>query len=735
MSPRSRKPHWAAYVPVSPRRPAVRRSAVALLVASALTGGYALAAGPITAQLGTVARECDAPQAMRQLAAARQTRTDTRALLADLRTTGAADPRAAALSEEISGLGFTPARYSGWRQKAVDVSDQLHGTTDPGLRKIAVELARHGVGPTPADLLDHEPPPEPGPIADMGKSLGQAADDTLGGAVDAAGQAAKNAAPKPAATGGQGRSEPKTKKQQAEPPLPQTCLDNTASAATNPAAPAVAGTAAPAAPQAAPAPAAPQADPPDEQTAVPLPSYSAEPDPDEDTAGDSSSQDGSDGDGSGETADATSPNGDASTSGDSSADSTGSGDTDSSSSTGGSGSGSSGDIADAREAIQLLGQLMQALGATGDIDAADLAEKLQQAIPAGTGGQDEPETSQGDKPKPTSSTDDSGSTDESGSAGSGDSSSSGDSTSDSGGAGDSSNADGEGTTDEASGAGEAGSGTAAGWQPQAEKLAEQVSEAASSDPLAQELADKLDAAGIDAGSGNEDSGDTSTDDGADESGQSNNQPAGDTSTDDPSPAQNDDTEQNDGSPGNDTSGDSDNGQGGDDQPGGEQPGGDESPSQGGDTSGDESNDESGDPAPANGDTPADEGAGDSGSTEDKPAEDKPAEEQTGPDESGEQPRDPEAGGAEPAASGGDVSADTATWDKLAACESSGDWSTDSGNGYKGGLQFDPATWEAFGGQGDPAQASKDEQIAVAEKVQAEQGWNAWPACSEKLGLS
>ncbi|MDN5920779.1 MAG: transglycosylase family protein, partial [Pseudonocardia sp.] len=46
----------------------------------------------------------------------------------------------------------------------------------------------------------------------------------------------------------------------------------------------------------------------------------------------------------------------------------------------------------------------------------------------------------------------------------------------------------------------------------------------------------------------------------------------------------------------------------------------------------------------------------------------------------------------------------------------------------------PATWEAFGGQGDPAQASKDEQIAVAEKVQAEQGWNAWPACSEKLGL-
>lgn len=71
---------------------------------------------------------------------------------------------------------------------------------------------------------------------------------------------------------------------------------------------------------------------------------------------------------------------------------------------------------------------------------------------------------------------------------------------------------------------------------------------------------------------------------------------------------------------------------------------------------------------------------------------------------------------------------------MAECESSGDWSTDTGNGYKGGLQFDPATWEAFGGKGDAAQASKEEQIAVAEKVQDKQGWNAWPSCSKKLGL-
>jgi len=77
---------------------------------------------------------------------------------------------------------------------------------------------------------------------------------------------------------------------------------------------------------------------------------------------------------------------------------------------------------------------------------------------------------------------------------------------------------------------------------------------------------------------------------------------------------------------------------------------------------------------------------------------------------------------------------TSTWDKLAKCESGGNWSINTGNGYYGGLQFSPATWKAHGGKGNPAHASKAKQIAVAKKVLKTQGWGAWPACSAKLGL-
>ncbi|HEY4613830.1 MAG TPA: transglycosylase family protein [Citricoccus sp.] len=79
-------------------------------------------------------------------------------------------------------------------------------------------------------------------------------------------------------------------------------------------------------------------------------------------------------------------------------------------------------------------------------------------------------------------------------------------------------------------------------------------------------------------------------------------------------------------------------------------------------------------------------------------------------------------------------APVSTWDALAECESSGNWSINSGNGYYGGLQFNPTTWRAFGGSGMPHQASKAEQIRVAENTLAAQGWGAWPACSAKLGL-
>jgi hypothetical protein len=72
------------------------------------------------------------------------------------------------------------------------------------------------------------------------------------------------------------------------------------------------------------------------------------------------------------------------------------------------------------------------------------------------------------------------------------------------------------------------------------------------------------------------------------------------------------------------------------------------------------------------------------------------------------------------------------WDQIAQCESGGRWNTNTGNGYSGGLQFAPSTWRAYGGKGSASGASREEQIAVAEKVVARQGWGAWPACSRKV---
>lgn len=83
-----------------------------------------------------------------------------------------------------------------------------------------------------------------------------------------------------------------------------------------------------------------------------------------------------------------------------------------------------------------------------------------------------------------------------------------------------------------------------------------------------------------------------------------------------------------------------------------------------------------------------------------------------------------------------TAAPTSTWDSLAQCESSGNWGVNTGNGYAGGLQFTPSTWAAYGGgTGSAANASREQQIAVAERVQASQGWGAWPACAAKLGLT
>ena len=73
------------------------------------------------------------------------------------------------------------------------------------------------------------------------------------------------------------------------------------------------------------------------------------------------------------------------------------------------------------------------------------------------------------------------------------------------------------------------------------------------------------------------------------------------------------------------------------------------------------------------------------------------------------------------------------WDRVAQCESGGNWKINTGNGFSGGLQFTPSTWRAFGGSGAAHQASREQQIAVAERVLAVQGWNAWPVCSKKAG--
>lgn len=68
------------------------------------------------------------------------------------------------------------------------------------------------------------------------------------------------------------------------------------------------------------------------------------------------------------------------------------------------------------------------------------------------------------------------------------------------------------------------------------------------------------------------------------------------------------------------------------------------------------------------------------------------------------------------------------WDAMAQCESGGNWSANTGNGFYGGLQFTPATWASNGGVGSPAAAPREEQIRVARNVLQTQGIGAWPVC-------
>jgi uncharacterized protein YabE (DUF348 family) len=83
----------------------------------------------------------------------------------------------------------------------------------------------------------------------------------------------------------------------------------------------------------------------------------------------------------------------------------------------------------------------------------------------------------------------------------------------------------------------------------------------------------------------------------------------------------------------------------------------------------------------------------------------------------------------------DYSSGSSVWDSLANCESGGNWATNTGNGYYGGLQFNLGTWQAYGGTGLPSSNSRETQIAIATKVRdASGGYGAWPACAASLGL-
>ncbi|GAA1388813.1 hypothetical protein GCM10009613_26770 [Pseudonocardia kongjuensis] len=752
-----------------------------MLTAGALLGGTALALSPLPAELGLVTESCNHGKALRQLDAARDTRSQTRALLTDL--TLSSDPTAQDLAREIAGLGFTPATQpTGWRQKAVDVSDQLNAleSDDPQVREVAARLARAGFGPTPADLLPKEPPPpEPGPLGGIGQSLDGAAESAVG-AVESAGEAVADAATPPAATESTGSGSgpaAANPNRQAEPPLPPTCIDQTEATAA-PAAPAAAPRqpdTTPGAPAAQPEPTSqqdeevtsseppadqPDADSPDSDSDSGAGSGAGSPDssslddadgpgapgddtrsagPQETTATDPDSADETervsdtggreeaDGSASGApgSADNSPDNNSAADSGSSS--SSGSGSTG-----GGSGSGSVEDLETARVALELVGELMQALGASSDTDAGQIQQSVLQVLdrdqleklgadPAdldkldqlGAAGSDNTDTDTGAGSSGSPSSD----TDRSGSGGSGDVADSGGSTSGddagagSGGTGSRESEPGESrsgdsesgtqpTTETETGS---GGGSGEGWESGAQRLAEQVSEAADTDPLAEQLADTLNTAGIgtdtSTGTGGGSDGGSTGSDGADRS-------PGEAST------SGDDRDRESGSASDETPEVGERSQAGEQirRPSDRQT----------DTSG------SGD---------ADRGGGQQPPTDQEGSdpEERPAGPDTGQGGDGEQPRDPEntqaAPGAAPA--GG---TDAATWDRLAECESGGDWSINTGNGYSGGLQFAPSTWQAFGGEGAAHEASREEQIAVAERVQEGQGWGAWPACSSRLGL-
>lgn len=88
----------------------------------------------------------------------------------------------------------------------------------------------------------------------------------------------------------------------------------------------------------------------------------------------------------------------------------------------------------------------------------------------------------------------------------------------------------------------------------------------------------------------------------------------------------------------------------------------------------------------------------------------------------------------PARSGAGDPDDPASWDRLAQCESGGNWAIDTGNGYYGGLQFSLSSWQAVGGTGYPHEASRETQIEMGQRLyNAGGGWSNWPGCTRSFG--
>jgi LysM repeat protein len=91
----------------------------------------------------------------------------------------------------------------------------------------------------------------------------------------------------------------------------------------------------------------------------------------------------------------------------------------------------------------------------------------------------------------------------------------------------------------------------------------------------------------------------------------------------------------------------------------------------------------------------------------------------------------------PMATASGAAAATSPWDRLAGCESGGNWHINTGNGYYGGLQFADGTWDGWGGEryaGRADLATRAEQIVIAAKLVENSGWRSWPACSDRLAL-